>query len=199
MMRFLNVLALVVLIGSAISAYSVKYETILVAEKLKKREGEMQREKERIDILKAEWELLNRPSRLQALAPPEAGMHVLSVRQIARVQDIPQAAKRDHDALASLMTGSLPASVAASKPVPPRSPEKLPIAATPRPKPVAKLPATPRPLVSQPPKKVAAQPLPLMAPIRPPAPVGRVAPAKRDAIADLIAPRASQAPMQLGR
>ncbi len=48
MMRTFNILAIATLIGSATAAYSVKYETILVAEKLKKRQTELRREKDAI-------------------------------------------------------------------------------------------------------------------------------------------------------
>ena len=112
MIRTLNVLAIATLIGSATAAYSVKYETILVAEKLRKRETELQREKDAIAVLQAEWQILNRPARLQMLAPPGPGMQALSVRQIVRAQDIPQRKSEKEgaaDPLDSLLTGALPA------------------------------------------------------------------------------------------
>lgn len=109
MSRFFNLLAFVAMIGSAIAAYSVKYETILVTEKLKKREGELQREKDAITILSAEWQLLNRPARLQSLAPPESGMQALSVKQLAHAGDVPQAKPdAEKSALDGLLTGGLP-------------------------------------------------------------------------------------------
>lgn len=111
MIRTLNVLALAALIGSATAAYSVKYETILVSEKLKKRESELHRETDAILVLKAEWQLLNRPGRLQAFADQQSGLLPLSGRQVARAIDIPQAAQ-EADTIAktfdSLLTGSIP-------------------------------------------------------------------------------------------
>ena len=68
MIRFLNFLALAAVIGTATWAYSVKYETILVAEKLKKRQTELRHERDAISVLEAEWQLLNRPARLATLA-----------------------------------------------------------------------------------------------------------------------------------
>ena len=144
-------------------AYSVKYETILVAEKLKKREGELAREKDAITILKAEWQLLNRPARLQALAAPEPGVQQLLARQIVRVGDIPQA-KPEGDklgtALDGLLTGSIPAAEnarkATGKPVSPpganvstRPVQKVNVLATPRPTPAkAVIPAKALPKVA---------------------------------------------------
>lgn len=109
MIRLLNVLALGALIASATWAYSVKYETILVAEKLKKREAELHRERDAVTILQAEWQLLNRPARLQALAKPESGMQQISARQVAKPADIPHGAPATADPLDQLLTGSLPA------------------------------------------------------------------------------------------
>jgi len=104
--RFLNVLALAALIGSATWAYSVKYETILVTEKLRKRETELQRERDAIAILKAEWHLLNRPERLQLLAKPETGMQALSARQVVEAKDVP-VAPVNTDKIDDLLTGSI--------------------------------------------------------------------------------------------
>lgn len=106
MIRFLNILALAALIGSATWAYSVKYETILVAEKLRKREAELQRERDAIAILKAEWQLLNRPERLQFLAKPEAGMQPMSARQVVEAKDVPVAPVKT-DKIDDLLTGSI--------------------------------------------------------------------------------------------
>ncbi|PPD15385.1 MAG: hypothetical protein CTY25_06460 [Methylobacterium sp.] len=117
MMRTLNILAIATLIGSATAAYSVKYETILVAEKLKKREAELRREKDAIAVLEAEWQILNRPTRLQALAPPEPGMQQLSARQIVRPGDVPQRGP-DADPLDSMLTGSIDLKPAPKPPTP---------------------------------------------------------------------------------
>lgn len=108
MIRFLNFLALSAVIASATWAYSVKYETILVSEKLKKRETELRRERDAIQVLAAEWELLNRPARLAALAKPEAGMQQLSARQVVNAKDIPAAQPAKGDSLDALLTGSIP-------------------------------------------------------------------------------------------
>lgn len=115
MIRLLNVLALLAVISSATWAYSVKYETILVAEKLRKRETELNREKDAVAILQAEWHLLNRPERLAALAKPEAGMQTVSAKQIVRPSDIPQATPDHADKIDALLTGSIPTPDSAKK------------------------------------------------------------------------------------
>lgn len=113
MIRFLNLLALLALIGSATAAYTVKYETILVAETLRKREAELQRERDGVAILKAEWQLLNRPARMQALVPAET-LQPVSMRQIVRPTDIPQRGAED-DKIEDLLTGSIPTPSATKK------------------------------------------------------------------------------------
>lgn len=115
MIRLLNVLALIAVISSATWAYSVKYETILVAEKLRKREIELNREKDAVAILQAEWHLLNRPERMQSLAKPEAGMQMVSARQIVRPADIPMATPDHSDKIDALLTGSIPTPDSAKK------------------------------------------------------------------------------------
>jgi hypothetical protein len=194
MMRTFNVLAVATLIGSATAAYSVKYETILVAEKMRKRELELQREKDAIAVLQAEWQVLNRPARLQALAPPEAGMQPLSARQIIRIAEIPArgpAKDAIADALDGVLTGSL------STPKSPQSPRAggatTPVAPTraaaPAPRPATG--ATPKantpPRVAPLPKAATVTPRPAPAPaagaplaLRPPQPVG-VTPRRADA------------------
>lgn len=116
MIRFLNFLALAAVIGTATWAYSVKYETILVAEKLKKRQTELRHERDAISVLEAEWQLLNRPARLMALAKPGEGMIQMSAKQIVLPKDIPAAAPAKADALDTLLTGTIPAT-----PMPPKS------------------------------------------------------------------------------
>lgn len=115
MIRLLNLLALIAVISSATWAYSVKYETILVAETLRKREVELTRERDAVAILQAEWHLFNRPERLQSLAKPESGMGTVSAKQIAKPADIPQATPAKGDVIDSLLTGSIPTPDSAKK------------------------------------------------------------------------------------
>jgi hypothetical protein len=115
MIRLLNILALLAVIGSATWAYSVKYETILVSEKLRKREGELQRERDAITILKAEWNLLNRPERLQLLAKPEEGMQQLSAKQVVQPEEVPRVVPGTGNEIDTLLTGSIPTPDSARK------------------------------------------------------------------------------------
>ena len=72
MLRLLNVVAVAALIGSAVFAYSIKYETILYAEQILKTRHLIAAEQDGIERLRAEWAILTRPDRLAALSTPGA-------------------------------------------------------------------------------------------------------------------------------
>jgi cell division protein FtsL len=87
--KLLHVVAIGALVSSALYAYSIKYETTLQAEQLQKLKAKAQREREAIAVLKAEWQFLNRPERLQALADRHLDLQPLTTTQIVRLSDIP--------------------------------------------------------------------------------------------------------------
>ncbi len=87
MFRFLNVLAVAALVGSALYAYTIKYETILFSEQIVKVQHEIQREQDKIGMLRAEWAYLTRPERLQTLSEKH-----LDMQQVARDQILVSAA-----------------------------------------------------------------------------------------------------------
>lgn len=89
MLRVLNVFAVAVLIGSAVFAYSVKYETILFAEQILKTRHLITDEQDGIDRLRAEWAILTRPDRLASLAGQGLGLQRLSLDQIVQPADLP--------------------------------------------------------------------------------------------------------------
>ena len=89
MWRILNLFAVLGLIGSAVYAYTVKYETILFAEQIIKAKNQIIHEQDGIDRLRAEYALLTRPDRLQSLAERNLGLKRLSLDQIVRVADLP--------------------------------------------------------------------------------------------------------------
>jgi hypothetical protein len=112
MLRLLNVLAILGLIGTAMWAYSIKYDTIYYAEQVKKLEKRLDRERDAISVLRAEWQHINRPVRLQVLADRHAQMQALQATQIIRPGDLPAKPKVDDplgDKLEQLLTGSTPA------------------------------------------------------------------------------------------
>lgn len=126
MLRLLNVLAVAGLIGTAMWAYSIKYDTIYYAEQVKKLEKRLDRERDGISVLRAEWQHINRPVRLQVLADRHLQLQTLHATQIAKATDVPFKPKED-DLLGSkldqLLTGSTSAPGPSARPAP-RQPQR---------------------------------------------------------------------------
>ena len=97
MIRFLHALAICGLIASAGYAYSIKYKTLFYAERVAKLKTQLQKERDGIAVLKAEWHLLNRPDRLQAAADRHLDLQQLSVQQLARLSDLPDRPSRSDE------------------------------------------------------------------------------------------------------
>ena len=90
LLRYLNVLAIGALVGSALYAYSVKYETILFSEQIVKVQHSIEREQDRIATLRAEWAYVTRPERLQMLADKHLDMQQVANNQIiVSASDLP--------------------------------------------------------------------------------------------------------------
>lgn len=90
MLRLLNIAVLTLLVGTAAWAYQTKYETIFYAEQVRKLENRVEKEREQIAVLKAEWQLLNRPSRLEQLVAKHLDLKPLKPSQFARAQELPE-------------------------------------------------------------------------------------------------------------
>ena len=94
MVRILNILAIAALIGSAITAYTIKYETIFHAETIVKLQHEIKLEQDQIGTLRAEWAHLTRPERIQALADKFLDLQPVALNQIVRAEALPGKAPR---------------------------------------------------------------------------------------------------------
>jgi len=94
MVRILNMLAIAALIGSAIYAYTIKYETIFHAETIVKLQHEIKLEQDQIGTLRAEWAHLTRPERIQALADRFLDLQPVALNQIVRAEVLPGKAPR---------------------------------------------------------------------------------------------------------
>ena len=94
MVRILNILAITALMGSAIYAYTIKYETIFHAETIVKLQHEMKVEQDQIGTLRAEWAHLTRPERMQALADKFLDLQPVALNQIVQAEALPGKAPR---------------------------------------------------------------------------------------------------------
>jgi hypothetical protein len=95
MIKVLHFIAISALVGSAGYAYSIKYETLYHAEQVVKLKGKVQRERDAIAVLRAEWAHLNRPDRLQAAVESHLDLKPMSVQQLARLADLPNRPPRE--------------------------------------------------------------------------------------------------------
>ena len=93
MLRFLNLIAIVALIGSAVYAYTIKYQTSYRAEQIAKTKIEIKTESDAIAVLRAEWAYMTRPERLQQLADQYlVDVKPLEVKQLVSAQALPDKA-----------------------------------------------------------------------------------------------------------
>lgn len=83
MPRIFHLVVVMILVGSAVYLYRVKYETIYLSEQVAKLKRDITRERDAISALKAEWQQLNSPDRLQKLAHAHSQLTPLRVHQIA--------------------------------------------------------------------------------------------------------------------
>ncbi len=119
-MRFLNLCVLALLIAAAAYVYEIKFESTLRGERVAKMRGDIQRERDAIAALRAEWSTLENPARIQGLArrhlhlrPAEATQYDALDRLPERPPSIvqPSAADAIADKIEDLnpVTGSIPA------------------------------------------------------------------------------------------
>lgn len=98
MIKILHVVAIASLIGSAGYAYSIKYDTIYHAEELARLNAAVDLERDAVAVLRAEWALLNRPDRVQALADAHLPDIVpMEASRLAQFGDLPERPEKDDE------------------------------------------------------------------------------------------------------
>jgi cell division protein FtsL len=94
MWRLMHVIAIGALVASAVYVYSLKYQTIYASEQILKTRHLIARERDAINILRAEYAFLTRPDRLQELADKQLDMQPLALHQIVKVDELPEPAAK---------------------------------------------------------------------------------------------------------
>lgn len=89
MLKLLHVIAIGGLVASAAYVYSIKYDTLYQAEHVAKLKSRVQRERDAIAVLRAEWQKLDRPERIQALVGNGLELQPMGVWQFVKLADIP--------------------------------------------------------------------------------------------------------------
>ncbi len=70
--------------------FGVKYQTIYASEQIVKTRHQIAKERDAINLLRAEYAHLTRPDRLQALADKQLDMQPLALNQIVKADDLPE-------------------------------------------------------------------------------------------------------------
>ncbi|WP_460005965.1 cell division protein FtsL, partial [Methylorubrum rhodinum] len=120
MIRLLNVLAIAGLIGSAIYAYSIKYDTLYQAGQVSKLKSALHKERQAIAVLRAEWQLLTRPDRLQAAVERHLALELIGDEHLARLSDLPARPDRGDEIGRLLASTATPTATPKDKPLTPR-------------------------------------------------------------------------------
>lgn len=95
MIRFLNILAAAALIGSAVYAYTIKYQTIYRSDQIAKLTRQIQQERDGLNVQRAEWEHLTRADRLAPLADKYiAELEATRPNQMVSFAQLPERAQR---------------------------------------------------------------------------------------------------------
>ncbi|SDR61113.1 hypothetical protein SAMN05444161_8009 [Rhizobiales bacterium GAS191] len=91
MIRLLNLAAILSLVGSALYAYHIKYDTLYDTEEAAKLLRQVEAEKVTIATLHGEWQTVTAPGRLQPLADKYLDLVPLNVRRTAvSAADLPR-------------------------------------------------------------------------------------------------------------
>jgi hypothetical protein len=80
-LRILNLAVIGIMVLAAAYLYRIKFDATVQAERLARLRGELRHERDKIAALRAQWEELDSPARIETLAK-----HYLSLRPIAPTQ-----------------------------------------------------------------------------------------------------------------
>jgi len=121
-MRILHFCVLVLLIAAAAYVYEIKFESTLRAERVAKMRVDVQREREAIASLRAEWATLDNPARLQGLSRRHLQLRPADASQydpLNRLPDRPPTVVQPQpaDAIASMLGDAPAATGSTARPV----------------------------------------------------------------------------------
>lgn len=88
-MRWSYLFWLVIAATAATALFETKHEVQQLEEELLRTQRQIHAERERIQVLRAEWSYLNRPSRIAALAKEHLGLAPMAPDQIVTADRLP--------------------------------------------------------------------------------------------------------------
>jgi len=90
MLRFLNLVTIVALLGSAGYAYTIKYQTSYRTEQIAKTKIEIKTEHDALAVLRAEYSFLTRPERVQKLSEQYLDLQQPGLDKITSARALPE-------------------------------------------------------------------------------------------------------------
>jgi cell division protein FtsL len=89
MVRIVSLLAVILIVAAAVGLYRFKGESQQLVRQIAELRTQIDDEREAISVLKAEWNYLDQPSRIQELADRYLDLTRLDVEQISVVEQLP--------------------------------------------------------------------------------------------------------------
>jgi cell division protein FtsL len=93
MMRLLHLVVIAALVASAAYVYKIKFDSTVRAERVARLRAEIKRERDAVAALRAQWETLDRPARIQALADRHLSLRPLDANQVDGLDHLPERAQ----------------------------------------------------------------------------------------------------------
>lgn len=93
-MRIVSLLLMSCLVALSFAMYEAKYDTVEVEEKVSALRIKIQKERDAIAILRAEWSHLNRPERVERLARKHLGLVPVQARQMMTMEQLKAARQK---------------------------------------------------------------------------------------------------------
>jgi len=89
-LRLLNLVVICGLVLAAAYVYRIKYDSTVQAERLAKLRSEVRQERDRIAAMRAEWEQLDNPERIEALAKRFLQLQPIAPTQFDTLDRLPE-------------------------------------------------------------------------------------------------------------
>jgi cell division protein FtsL len=110
MMRLLHLVVIAALVASAAYVYKIKFDSTLRAERVARLRQEIKREHNATAALRAQWETLDSPARIQALTERHLAIKPIDATQVDTLNHLPErpappAAAETPDPIAAIIEG----------------------------------------------------------------------------------------------
>jgi cell division protein FtsL len=89
LVRLLNVVVIAALVLAAAYVYKIKYESTVQAQQAAKLRNDIQRERDAIAALRAEWSRLESPSRIQGIVERHLTLRPIEATQFDSIDHLP--------------------------------------------------------------------------------------------------------------